>query len=75
MIINLKITSLNTVNSNFYLYTKQFMNTSKYGNVQGRPGAQGHLIHISRTKGLTFGMIRTLVQNPKTAFLRFRRCG
>ena len=27
------------------------------------PGAQGHLIHISRTKGLTLGMIRTLARN------------
>ena len=34
-------------------------------NKRYNPGAQGHLIHISRTKGLTLGMIRTLPQNPK----------
>ena len=39
------------------------------------PGAQKHLIHISSTKGLTHGMGRSLAQDPKKAFLKFRKWG
>ena len=39
------------------------------------PGAQRHLFHISSTKGLTPGMGRTVLRDPQTAFLKFRKCG